>query len=80
MTANSLKRFNEKPFSMTHFETYRSNGHDIVYGLYFSQYIAISRSDAEAMIKELTDLGYIHPQVEDELYDTSSATGSAVYY
>ncbi len=80
VTANSLKRFNEKPFSMTHFETYRSNGHDIVYGLYFSQYIAISRSDAEAMIKELTDLGYIHPQVEDELYDTSSATGSAVYY
>lgn len=77
VTANSLKRFNERPFSMTHFETYHSNG-DIVYGLYYSQYIAISRSEAEAMVKELTDLGYIHIP-EPEVYDTE-VLGTVVSY
>lgn len=83
VSANSLKFFDERPFSMTHFESYHSNGGS-TYRLYFSQDIVISLSEAEAMIKELTDLGYIRPAGDDKVYATSAddlyTTDTVIYY
>lgn len=69
ITTTSEKPIREKPYPMSYF----SLGYNDNYYLAYFQRITIPLSETEAMVKELTDLGYIRPKTEDDNYYTTTA-------
>lgn len=65
----SNKPIREKPYPISYFR----EKFDGSYYLNYYQRITIPLSETEAMVKELTDLGYIRPKTEDDNYYTAAA-------